>query len=221
MYQAVLFDLDGTLLDTADDLGAALNHTLAHYGLEHIPAEFYRPEASNGSLGLLKLGLKHRIDDFNFEELKSVFFDYYQSNIAHFTQFFEGIQDILQWLDEQSIDWGVVTNKPGFLTEQLLHCFPAFSRAKVVLSGDSLSKRKPDPMPLLHAAEVMGVQPEHCIYVGDALRDIEAGNRAGMKTIIAGYGYIEENALLDSWNADKTTSSVTELNTLLQQMFVK
>lgn len=209
--QAVLFDLDGTLLDTANDLGEALNYILRQYNLPTIAREEYRPVASDGALGLLNLGFRERLSEFDYDTLRSEFLDYYQKNIANHTCLYSGVSELLSYLNTENIPWGIVTNKPEGLTKQLLPYFPEFENCSVMVGGDTLTKRKPDPAPLFHACEQMNINPKQSLYIGDALRDIEAGNRAGMKTFIAQWGYIKATDNINDWQADFIIKTPQEL----------
>lgn len=204
-HKAVLFDLDGTLLDTANDLGEALNYVLTKRNLQPISREVYRPVASDGSKGLLELGFGERLKDFDFEELREEFLSYYENNIAIHTTLYPGIEDLLNQLNDKNIPWGIVTNKPEYLSKILIPQFPQFEHCKILVGGDTLPQRKPDPTPVLFACEQMGCKPQDCIYVGDAPRDIEAGNRANMYTIIAEWGYILDLSECNNWSANAST----------------
>lgn len=174
----VLFDLDGTLLDTADDLGAALNYVLSQHSMPAVSPVLYRPVASDGAKGLLELGFGEQLQEYDYESLRKEFLDYYQQNIAQHTKLYPGIAKLLTTLDNKSIPWGIVTNKPEDLTLLLLPHYQEFNTCKVMVAGDTLTKRKPDPEPILFACEQMNQSPCTCLYIGDALRDIQAGNRA-------------------------------------------
>lgn len=210
-FNSVLFDLDGTLLDTADDLGAALNHVLTKHGKTTVSADLYTPEASNGSKALLKLGFGEDFNDFDFETLKTEFLDYYASHIAVHTRFFDEADTTLNYLTEHNIPWGVVTNKPAYLTVPLLRHFAEFAQCSTVVSGDTLSVAKPSPEPLLHALKAINMPANCCLYVGDALRDIQAGQNAQMKTAVAMFGYINADDDVDSWGADYQFQSLRRL----------
>ncbi len=204
-HKGVLFDLDGTLLDTANDLGEALNYVLKSKGLKTVDREIYRPVASDGSKGLLELGFGDRLCEFDFEQLRVAFLDYYQENIAIHTCLYPGIEDLLSSLDDLNIPWGIVTNKPEYLAQILVPQFPQFKQCKTLIGGDTLPERKPHPAPVLFAAEKMKCAPTDCIYVGDAPRDIESGNRANMHTVIAQWGYILNKDECKNWQADVIT----------------
>ncbi|MEI8653169.1 HAD-IA family hydrolase [Pseudoalteromonas sp. Hal273] len=201
-YDAFLFDLDGTLLDTADDLGAALNAVLINNKIEPVSSDIYRPAASNGAGALLEAGFKELWDTQPQSELIKQLVDEYAANIVNHTHCFSGVESLLIALDQKKIKWGIMTNKPGFLTDPLVAAIPALKNASVVISGDTLAEAKPSPLPLLHCAQLMGVQPKRCLYIGDAQRDIQAGKAAGMRTATALWGYIPSIDEANSWNAD-------------------
>lgn len=201
-YHGVLFDLDGTLLDTANDLGEALNYVLQQHNMPTVAREKYRPIASDGAKGLLTLGFGDKLSLYDFDSLRQEFLDYYQENIAVHTCLYPGISELLCALNEQQTPWGIVTNKPEGLTKLLLPFFDDLNQCKTMVAGDTLAQRKPHPAPLFYACEQLSIQANKCIYVGDAPRDIEAGNRADMYTIIAKWGYILDHSLCASWQAD-------------------
>lgn len=209
--KGVLFDLDGTLLDTAPDLGAALNHVLQNLAVPEKTYEEYRVESSNGSIGMLKMGLGDNFQEYDEETLRQQFLDHYESNISNDTVFFVGIVDLLTYLDNAQIPWGVVTNKPGYLTEKLLKDFKEFETCKVCYCGDTFEHRKPHPEPLLKAAEAINVKPQDIWYVGDAPRDMEAATAANMISVLARYGYLTEKELARQWDVDIQVDSATEL----------
>ena len=211
-YDAVLFDLDGTILDTADDLGAALNYMLGKYELPLISPEIYRPIASDGALGLLTLGFGDALASYDYEVLRQEFLAYYEDNIAKYTTIYDGLTDTLQALQNANIPWGIITNKPIGLTNILTPHYKALDHSAITIGGDSLAKRKPDPMPMFYCCNELNVRPEQCLYVGDAPHDIEAGNRANMTTVIAGWGYIQDLKDCDSWSADYLAKSTTDLH---------
>ncbi len=213
---AVLFDLDGTLLDTANDLGEALNYVLRKYGLAEVAREDYRPIASDGALGLLTLGFADQLKDFNYDELRAEFLAYYQDNIAVHTCLYPEVSELLSTLNEQNIPWGIVTNKPEGLTRLLLPNYPEFDKCLSLIGGDTLANRKPHPEPILKACEEITVASEHCLYVGDALRDIQAGNNANSTTVIAKWGYILANEDCTTWQADHHIESPLEILSLIK-----
>ncbi|MGJ8692320.1 MAG: HAD family hydrolase [Thalassotalea sp.] len=213
--KGVLFDLDGTILDTADDLGGALNQVLSQYGLPLVAATDYRPIASDGAKGLLELGFSEQLKDYDFEHLRTQFLAFYEENIATQTKLYHGVSTLLTYLDDNNIPWGIVTNKPEGLSKKLVPCYHELNSSQVLVGGDSLAKRKPHPLPLLYALEKINVASHECFYVGDAPRDIEAGKRANMPTIIAGWGYISDLTSVGSWQADHLCHQPEEIIALL------
>ncbi len=200
--KAVLFDLDGTLVDTADDLGAALNHVLVKYGFAPATAEQYRPVASHGAKGLLELGFGAALKDLPFTQLRNELLDFYQQHLTVHSKLFGGADEFLPQLEERKIPWGIVTNKPYKLAAAMLRQMHGMEQCQILLGGDSLHQRKPSPVPLWVAAHKMGVAAADCWYIGDAERDIEAANRAGMTSIIADYGFIAATDTPELWGAD-------------------
>jgi len=201
-YQALLFDLDGTLLDTADDLGAALNTVLRNHQHPEVSRDIYRPAASNGAVALLAAGFKECWAQQPQAQLLAELVTHYAANIATHTRCFAGIEQLLITLDNKEIPWGIMTNKPGFLTEPLVKAIPALKNARIVVSGDTLAESKPSPLPLLYCAEQMNVDPSRCLYIGDAPRDIQAGKAANMHTATALWGYVPSVDEALAWNAD-------------------
>ncbi len=200
--QGVLFDLDGTLLDTAADLGASLNYLMQKYGFAEIPYEHYRLVASDGVYPLLQLGFKQQLVNFDKEKLRQEFLDYYLQNIATHTQLFPGVNELLARLAAENIPWGIVTNKPEFLTTPLLKCFPELTASQSNISGDTLAHSKPHPAPMLLASKELNVPCNRIWYIGDAERDIIAGNVSQMTTVVAKWGYIKIIAECEQWQAD-------------------
>ena len=200
--QAILFDLDGTFADTAPDLAAALNHVRGLHDLPHLPLETIRPQASHGSIGLLRLGFGIEPDAPNFNALREAFLAHYTAHICDHTMLFPGMAQLIDTLERRGLPWGIVTNKPHRFTVPLMQALGYEERAACLISGDTCARAKPHPDPLFKACEVMGIAPASCLYLGDDLRDMEAGHAAGMRCIIAGYGYIDAQADLKSWHAD-------------------
>lgn len=198
---AILFDLDGTLLDTARDLGNALNQILSSLKRPTVAYEVYRNIASDGAKGMLELGFGEDLKNYDFASLRQQFLDYYESNICVDTEYFIGVENLLLALNQNNVPWGIVTNKPEFLTLQLVTSFPLLQNCAVIISGDTLSKRKPHPLPLLHAEEKLSLTSPNTWYVGDAERDIQAANAANMVSVIAQYGYISDIQQTQRWNA--------------------
>jgi len=201
MIEAVLFDLDGTLIDTAPDMGRALNNLLIEENLPTIPLETIRPFVSQGGLVLTRLGFSEHVDESEIESLRLRFLDHYHAIIADDSVLFENFEQVLGSLEQRGIPWGIVTNKPEWLTTPLLEQMDLGQRAAVVICGDTLEQRKPHPLPLIVAAETIGIDCESCVYVGDDARDIVAGKAANMKTLVAAYGYIEPDTDITSWQA--------------------
>lgn len=198
----VLFDLDGTLLDTAPDLALALNIVLQQKQRAPIPFAQIRPYSSAGTRALLQLGFQITEQNEQYDVLRSQFLAAYHQNLNVHTTLFPGIQEVLAYLDQQDIPWGVVTNKPSHLAQKLLEDFNLAARCSCIIGADMLGIRKPNPDPLLYACEIMGWATQHCIYIGDAARDIEAARRANMTSMAALYGYIHDAEDPLRWKAD-------------------
>ena len=178
--RAALFDLDGTLLDTARDMAAALNVLLAEEGRAALALEVVRPLVSNGAMGLVRIGFpEFGVGSAEFEKLRERFLAHYRSALCVHTQLFPGFEAVLATLEAHALPWGIITNKAAWLTEPLLETLGLSARAACVVSGDTLPERKPHPRPLLHAAELIAVAPAECVYLGDALRDVQAARAAG------------------------------------------
>jgi len=211
----VLFDLDGTLIDTAPDMAGALDILCDEENQIRLPFSDVRPVVSDGSVALVKLAFGDNLETATLERLKLRYLEIYQDNLAVHSQLFGEMGNLLKELEAKNIKWGVVTNKPGWLTEPLMESLDLHHRAACIVSSDSTEKRKPHPEPMYYACKLANSLPEECVYVGDARRDIEAGHNAGMKTIIAEYGYIgsEENTL--DWQADYSIQSPSQLLALL------
>ena len=202
-FAAVLFDLDGTLLDTAPDLGAAANHVLAQIGKAPLSDFVIRQTASDGALALIKAGLSETEQaEHDLTILRQQLLDHYVQHLYIGTRPYDGMVELITWLNSSAIPWGVVTNKPAFLTDPLLALVTELPNCAVAVSADTLPLRKPHPEPLWHACEQIGVAAKDCLYIGDHIRDIEAGRNAGMTTAIAAWGYIAENERLTDWLAD-------------------
>lgn len=210
---AILFDLDGTLLDTAKDLGNALNQILSALGRPTVAHKTYRNIASDGAKGMLELGFGEDIKHFDFDILRQQFLDYYENNICVDTDYFVGVESLLLALNQNNIPWGIVTNKPEFLTLQLVTSFPLLQNCAVIISGDTLSERKPHPLPLLHAQEMLALPLPNTWYIGDAERDIQAANAANMVSVIAQYGYVSDVQQTIGWNADLSIHKPSDLLT--------
>lgn len=211
----ILFDLDGTLVDTAHDLGYALNLQRERHGLAMLPLETIRPFASHGSKGLLSVGFALSPEDESFESMREEYLALYDQVLTRKPILFDGVAELLKELDSKAEPWGVVTNKPRRFTQPLLQNIGLLERAVCVVSGDDASRPKPYPDTLLLACEQADVSPEHCWYVGDAERDIVAGRAAGMQTVVALYGYLSEEDQPEKWGADVFVNAPLELLKLL------
>ena len=198
---AVLFDLDGTLADTALDLAYALNAQRERHGLAPLPHETIRPQASHGTVGLLKAGFDVTPKSPDFAALRAEYLALYTQHICDRTVLFPGTAELLQELEARKLRWGVVTNKPARFTLPLLKALHLEHRAACIISGDSTPNAKPHPEPLLTAAAHIRVAPAACLYVGDAERDVEAAVAAEMKALIANYGYLDAHDQPDTWGA--------------------
>ncbi len=209
--KTVLFDLDGTLVDTAPDLADALNFTLSKNGYQTLSLDQIRPHVSNGSIALVEFGFNINCDNKNFERYRNELLDYYTKNIANKSSLFPGFNTILETIETRGLNWGIVTNKPSYLTNPLLKELNLDQRAVTVVSSDTLKFRKPHPAPMLHACKEAGSKPSECIFIGDAQRDIEAGKNAKIKTLVAMFGYIGENDKPESWGADGYINNASDI----------
>ncbi|MDB5805574.1 MAG: phosphoglycolate phosphatase [Betaproteobacteria bacterium] len=211
MIRCVLFDLDGTLADTAPDLAGALNKMRADRGLEAMPLEPLRRMASSGARGLVGVGFGIKPGDAQYEQYKTEFLNNYQSALFVHSRLFDGIEALLGDLEKRDLAWGVVTNKASRFTDPLSQLMGFTGRAACVVSGDTTPHAKPHPAPLLHAAELCKVDPAACIYVGDDLRDIQAGRAAGMKTLAVTWGYMGDGEPVQQWGADAVIATPPEV----------
>lgn len=211
MIQAVLFDLDGTLADTAPDLGYALNLQRERHGLAPLPQETIRPYASHGTRGLFEIGFGLTPQDARFEPMREEYLALYTANLCRHTRLFAGMAELLATLEQRSIHWGVVTNKPARFTLPLLEQLGLLARAASIVSGDTCPNPKPHPEPLLTAAREIGVAAPSCLYVGDAERDIEAARAANMPALVAAYGYLGEHDDPQAWQAHAIIASPGEI----------
>jgi len=213
-YNAVLFDLDGTLIDTAPDMVTVLQHLQQEHGVEPAPYDIARSYVSNGAIGLLTLGFPEVDIEFG-DEFHQQYLERYAEMICQESRVFDGLDGLLDQLDDLDCPWGIVTNKPEQLTAPLLIALGLAERSSCIVSGDTLSVRKPDPAPLLLGCDLIGVDAESSIYIGDAERDIEAGRRAGMATIAAGYGYITPDDDPREWDANVIATTTEELTQIV------
>jgi 2-phosphoglycolate phosphatase len=209
--RCVLFDLDGTLVDTAPDLGGAANAVRAKLGLEPLPLEQYRPVASAGARGLLKVALGLTPDHADFPERREGLLSYYRANLSRHSTLFPGIAELLAGFEQRGLPWGVVTNKPAWLTRPLLDELGLSARAACAISGDDVPKAKPAPDSLLLACAQLGVRAADCVYVGDDKRDIDAARAAQMPSVAADWGYLGDNGPIATWQADVIVASPAAL----------
>jgi phosphoglycolate phosphatase len=202
MITAVFFDLDGTLADTAPDLAAALNQLLVEHHQPALPFEKIRPVVSRGGNALIELAFGIKPNDSCFPPLRERFLEIYQTRLHNSTYLFEGMEAVLDTLEVKQITWGVITNKPAWLTHPLMEKLQLTVRAGCIVCGDSTANPKPHPAPMLLACELTHSKPASSLYVGDAERDVAAGRAAGMHTLVALYGYIDQYENPGKWQAD-------------------
>ncbi len=215
VIKTVLFDLDGTLIDTAPDMAQALNLLLEEEKKQAIEFDLIRPVVSNGSAALVQLGFPDIADTQVIERLKQRYLEIYQNNLCVHSELFPGMCELIDAIKQKNMNWGVVTNKPGWLTQPLMAQLGLTEQAACIVSGDSTDNRKPHPQPMHLACRLANTLAEHCIYIGDAQRDIQAGINAGMKTVIASYGYIGDWENTAEWGADYTIDAPEELLQLI------
>ena len=212
---AVLFDLDGTLVDSAPDLAAAADKLRTDRGLVSLPALQYRPMVGAGARGMIAVAFGLKPEDAGFENLREEFFSNYEACMTQRTCAFAGVVELVEKISQAGLKWGVVTNKAERFTLPLTKAMPIFDTAQAIVSGDTTPHSKPHPAPLLEAARRLGVAAERCLYVGDDERDIIAGRAAGMPTVAAAYGYLGASPHTDGWKADATIVSPIALLKLL------
>jgi phosphoglycolate phosphatase len=215
--EAVLFDLDGTLIDSAPDLGAAADKMRTDRGLPSLPAEMYRPMAGAGARGMLGVAFGMTPEHPDFAVLREEFFVNYERCMTQRTYAFEGVAELIEQLTQRQLLWGVVTNKSKRFAEPLTRAMPLFATARAIVSGDSTPHAKPHPEPLFEAARRLGLPAQRCLYVGDDERDIVAGHAAGMGTVAATYGYLGQKTDVSSWGAHAAINFPAELLQLLQK----
>lgn len=214
--RAVLFDLDGTLIDSAPDLGAAADKMRTDRGMAPLSLERYRPMAGAGARGMLGIGFGITPDHPDFATLREEFFSNYEARLTAQTIVFDGIAELVERIRQRNLAWGVVTNKASRYTEPLTKAMPLFATAGAVVSGDTTPHAKPHPAPLLEAAARLGLPPQACVYVGDDERDIVAGLAAGMSTVVANYGYLGAGSDPAAWGAHAAIKYPFELLQLLE-----
>lgn len=209
--RAVLFDLDGTLADTAADLARALNRLLIERGRDPVPLDLTRPHTSSGARGLIGVSFGIKPGDAEYDELRARFLDFYAEDVCVETRLYDGMPELLARLEGDNVRWGVVTNKPARFTLPLLEKLGLSERAACIVSGDTTARAKPHPDSLLHATQALGLHPRQCLYVGDDLRDVQAARAAGMPVVAAGFGYLGEGGNPHSWGADHVIASPLEV----------
>jgi 2-phosphoglycolate phosphatase len=214
--RAVLFDLDGTLIDSAPDLGAAADKMRTDRGMPSLPLAHYRHMAGAGARGMLGIAFSATPDQPGFAALREEFFVNYENCMRERTYAFKGVAEMIGELNRQGLQWGVVTNKSSRFTDPLTRQMPLFATARAVVSGDTTPHAKPHPAPLLEAARRLNLDPASCVYVGDDERDILAGRAAGMVTVAATYGYLGSNADTLKWGAHAQIKCPSELLSLLK-----
>lgn len=213
--EAVLFDLDGTLIDSAPDLGAAADKMRLDRGMPSLPYEHYRPMAGAGARGMLGVAFGLTPEHADFPALREEFFVNYERCMTERTFAFDGVPELVAQLVTRGLPWGVVTNKAARFTEPLTRAMPLFATARAVVSGDTTPHSKPHPEPLYEAARRLGLDPARCLYVGDDERDVVAGLAAGMGTVAATYGYLGQQADTKRWGAHAAINSPLDLLQLL------
>ena len=214
---AVFFDLDGTLVDTADDLAAPVNHMREARGLKPLPLEEYRPFASAGARGLLHIGLGATTDDPDYPALRAEFLNRYEQEIAVHSRLFDGMPELLAWLEANGIRWGVISNKLEYLVRRLVQQLGLGHRVALAYGGDTAPRAKPWPDPLKMALQETGLTARQCVYIGDDLRDIQAAHAVDMPAMAAAYGYGNPNEI-PQWKADHVVTSPQEFLTMLKRL---
>ncbi|GAB6066843.1 phosphoglycolate phosphatase [Methylothermus subterraneus] len=209
--RCILFDLDGTLLDTLPDLAFALNTLLSEEGRRPLPLAAIRPAVSHGAKALVRLGFGEVQDEAVVHRRVNRLLAVYRQHLADRTRLFAGMDEVLERIEAQGKKWGVVTNKRRFLTLPLLERLGLWQRAACVVCGDDTRQGKPHPEPLWLACQIASVEPGACAYIGDAKTDIEAGRRAGMRTLAAGYGYLAPDDRPEDWGADAIVAEPSQL----------
>jgi 2-phosphoglycolate phosphatase len=211
----ILFDLDGTLVDTAPDLALALNLQRQKHGLQDLPIDVIRPYASHGSKGLLSVGFGLSDKDDLFNAMRIEYLDLYDEVFTRNPVLFDGVSELLDFIESQAIQWGVVTNKPRRFSAPLIDAMGLAERMTCLVCGDDADRPKPAPDTLFLACKLADVNPEDCFYVGDAERDIQAGNAAGMETVVAMYGYLDEKDRPAEWGARHFIKDAREMIRLI------
>ena len=214
-FKALLFDLDGTLLDTAPDFITAINKQLKRHGRNPLVGDAIRTSVTHGSIGIIESVYNIKQDHPEFEPLKEEFLQLYLDNISEKTGLFDGLRQVLDSCKERNIPWGIVTNKPLKYTAPLMADLGLDKQSAITICPDHVANPKPDPEALILACSQINIAPKNCIYIGDHVRDIQAGKSAGMSTIAAQWGYIEEFEDVTQWQADMVVKQSTDLHSLL------
>lgn len=207
----ILFDLDGTLVDTAPDLIASLNHALSQHGFETVEPSHVKPHVSFGASAMINGSMTISLDEKTHSDILKTMLTQYENNIALHSQFFDGILDVLDFIESQNLSWGIVTNKRERFTHPLVEALNLHKRATCIISGDTTPHPKPHPAPLFEACKRAQVSPENCVYIGDAAHDIVAGNNAKMYTLAATYGYLQPHDAPENWGANALIHSPKDL----------
>ncbi len=215
MLRAILFDLDGTLADTAPDLAYALNLMREKRGMPPLLESTLRVHASSGARGMIGIGLGIRPDDAEFDAARNEFLDNYQLHLARATRLFPGIHELLDAIEQRGLRWGIVTNKSHRFTLPVLDALELTARAACAISGDTTAHAKPHPAPMHAALQVLGVEASECFYVGDDERDVQAGHAAGIEPVVALYGYLGNGKPPEQWGARLTIEQPLDLLNLL------
>ena len=216
-YRLVLFDFDGTFADTARDMVGALNRRREAHAKHRLAFESLRPHVSDGTPALIRIGFGCGPGEDGYDALRNQFLETYEAHLCDQTTVYPGIDEILECCQKSDVPWGIVTNKPEQLTVRIMQTLGYFERANVIIGGDSLPQRKPHPMPILHACKHIGVNPQSTVFIGDSIRDIEAGRKANTDTIAVTYGYVPPGDKPVEWNADYLADSVSEVLEILTQ----
>ncbi|PIE82504.1 MAG: phosphoglycolate phosphatase [Cardiobacteriales bacterium] len=215
LFKAVWFDLDGTLMDTANDLAAAINACIYDAGYPTAAAETIKRHINEGAKSMLSAALACERSDTIIETLLTKFPPYYEANLCDKTAWFDGMEKIVTRLENDNIPWGVVTNKAERYSIPLIKKLGLDKRVAALVCGDTTAKTKPSPQPLLFACQQVGINPDKCIFIGDSSNDIQAGNEAGMVTVAAGYGYLDSGKQISDWQADYIIEQANELTEIL------
>ena len=214
--KALLLDLDGTLVDTAPDMVGALNRVLDKHGQAKVDYQQAHKLVSNGGRALIEFGFGSAIKNYDADALLQEFLDDYKTHVCEQSILFDGMSEVLEFCESNSLKWGVITNKPIELAKGVLDGLGLLKRCAILLGGDSLPVKKPDPVPMLHACMVMHLAPSQCVYVGDHERDIQAGNAAGMDSAVALWGYIDDKQTPEQWQAKALVEAPQGLISLMQ-----